>query len=698
MKTIPGIAALSRVACIAVILSMSLPQGCAANDIAVLKQRMTKELLASTNPQRASDLLETMREDGTWTDVPYNDKGPGNWKAAQHLNNVLTMVRWYRSMKAVTPEKKNLQDAVFSSLDYWLENDPENSNWWWNVIGIPRRMADICLLMDDDLDGWRREKALEITARGKLSMTGANLADVASISIARGIVERNEELIAKAVGLMVGEIKVSLGEGIQPDFSFHQHGALLYNHGYGAVFLSNCAELANLVKDTAFAFPPEKIELVCRLILEGNQWMIRYGTKDYGATGRGITRPSGKSHSAGYLKPIIRDMLTLSTHHEPEFRNIIIRMDGTVNAPLIGNRHYWRSDYMVHHRERYFMSVRMFSNRLFNTDGPSNQEGLKSHHLSDGCTYIMKLGLEYQDIFPVWDWQKIPGTTVEQTPELQGDIKVKGTTSFVGGVSNGYYGVAAFDMERFGLRARKSWFFFEGEMICLGTGINCDSEYPVVTTMNQCHLAGDVAISMQGDLNLLEQGSHTINNVDWVYHDRIGYVFPEPASLHLDNEERSGSWWDINHVYSKDTVKEDVFTLWTDHGSSPHNAEYAYIVLPYAEWERVKSYADNTPVRILSNEPGCQAVMRGDPTIIGIAFYEPKTLTVYNGMSVTVDKPCLLLMRDYGSEVEITASNPENKGMTLTVTLQGPQTDRTVIMQLPDGMNAGSSVTMRIAK
>jgi len=38
-------------------------------------------------------------------------------------------------------------------------------------------------------------------------------------------------------------------------------------------------------------------------------------------------------------------------------------------------------------------------------------------------------------------------------------------------VSDGSYGLAACDFERDGLTARKSWFFFDDEIVCLGAGI-----------------------------------------------------------------------------------------------------------------------------------------------------------------------------------------------------------------------------------
>ena len=87
------------------------------------------------------------------------------------------------------------------------------------------------------------------------------------------------------------------------------------------------------------------------------------------------------------------------------------------------------------------------------------------HHFGDGSNFISLTGKEYFNIYPVWDWQKIPGTTVVQKPELPHwkEIAKKGLTDFVGGVSDGEYGAAAFDFASAHdpLKARKAWFFFE---------------------------------------------------------------------------------------------------------------------------------------------------------------------------------------------------------------------------------------------
>src|SRR3546814_19714425 len=89
----------------------------------------------------------------------------------------------------------------------------------------------------------------------------------------------------------------------------------------------------------------------------------------------------------------------------------------------------------------------MYSNRSNNIESPYNEEGLKNHFYADGSQFISRTGREYLNIYPSWDWRKIPGTTVVQVDTFPhwDELVKKGTTAFVGGVSDGQYGAATFD-------------------------------------------------------------------------------------------------------------------------------------------------------------------------------------------------------------------------------------------------------------
>jgi chondroitin AC lyase len=313
----------------------------------------------------------------------------------------------------------------------------------------------------------------------------------------------------------------------------------------------------------------------------------------------------------------------------------------------------------------------------------------------------MRTGMEYHDIFPVWDWMKVPGTTVRITPALEGGVRFKGTRAFAGGVSDGRYGCAAFDMERGGLVARKSWFFFDDEVVCLGAGISSAKSDTVVTTLNQCFLKSDVTVSRAGEKTTVPRGARGLDSVEWVYHDGVAYLFPGSADVRLSNGLRSGTWWDINHTHSKDMVNRDVFTLWFDHGMSPSNARYAYIVAPdLAPGDAGKYYAD-PPVEILSNESAVQSVRHKKLGVTGIAFYAPGRMAIGKNLAVEADRPCLLLLRETAQGLRLSASNPVNEGMLLTVRFGDPVKPgsfETVVFDLPDGLEAGMSQAITVKR
>ena len=679
-----------------------MPTNIPDQDLNTLKQRLLEPLLDVPDLDRIRSLQDTLQPDGTWPDVDYQNMDTTHWKPIQHLNNLLLMARAFKTPASALYQNEPLGGAVFSALDHWLERDYRRP-WWYNAIGIPGVLANILLLLDGEISDTQREKGLGILSRAILGATGQNLVWQANITVKRAILERNPDLAAEAYRLIASEIRLSTGEGIQPDFSFHQHGPCLYNHGYGAGFARDCAATAALVANTRFAFPQDKIDILTGYILDGSQWLSRCSAPDLGAKGREITRPNQTVH---YLIDTCHDMCKLPTGRESEFRALADHVAGKTPPPREGNRHFWRSDTMVHHRKAFYASARMHAARNVNTDGLSGcDEGQKSHHISDGCNLVMRTGQEYFNIFPVWDWQKIPGTTVEQGPDQSGDPRREGTTDFVGGVSDSTCGLAACDFERDGLTARKAWFFFDTEYVCLGAGITCPSQNPVVTTLNQCRLMGDVTASDGSHAQACERGEYTLKEIAWVHHDGIAYIFPDPADVSLGNTTQTGSWQRISLQSSDAPVSDDVFKLWIDHGPAPQNAAYAYLVVPDVSVSDLEAGHHPSPVRILSNTPGRQAVHHPGLNLTGIAFFEPGSQEIVQNLILGVDTPCLVLLQVENDACTLSVANPENRPSVVTVTLTCELAGNTVRVQdgtsritvaLPDGMDAGKSVTQTL--
>jgi chondroitin AC lyase len=681
-------------------------------DMQVIKERLVRDLLRNVGEdqsRQAKQWADSLQADGTWPDVDYADQGSATWRTFQHLQRLATMARAFRGG---TPEVRGdgkLKSAILAALDLWEERDFRSPNWWWNEIGVPETLGDALLLLEQDLDRPRLEKGVNILSRAVLGKTGQNLVWLAQINIVRGSLLGDADTVGQAFGLIAQEIQVTAGEGIQADMSFHQHGAQLYSGGYGLGFSGDCARLGALARGTAFAFPVRKVELLSGYILDGQQWTVRGSAFDYGAMGREITR---KRKSARPLLPACRYMSELDTPRRAEFEAFARRLEGGQQAVCsgpIGNRYFWRSDFMAHRREGYYTSVKMASVRTEATEA-INGEGLRSYHIGDGMTLILRRGDEYEGIFPIWDWRRLPGITCEQSDEpLPDPTGVSGQTSFVGGVSDGTYGVAAYDFAKDGLSARKAWFYFDHEFVALGTGIACAGDNPVLTSLNQCFLKGDVVVFDGRTAATAARGQSVLAAPCWVHHDGVGYVLPVSVQRQvvLKADAQTGSWWDINRQYGQEQLSADVFSLWIDHGPKPQAAGYEYVVVPGVSAAELDAYAKDLPVRVPDNRPALQAVCHRQAGVTGAAFYEAGSLRLDDGMTVSVDRPCLLLLACKDGDLQVAVANPENQPLAVQVDINrrlagkgcawlADSSVSRISFSLPDGQYAGQSVVRRL--
>ena len=703
----------------------------ATRDMAVMQQRLFDAFLAAepSSDHQIDKLVASVRPDGSWPDVDYTDLNPARWETFEHLYRVVAMAQHCRRPGSKWTGHEGLEKATLAAFGYWVLKDIGHAkSWWWTQVAVPRVVGMTLILMGDAVPPDIRRAALPIAGRQVSQRTGQNLLWGCGNQITYGIAAGKPDTVAKAYRLVGGlfDHNKQGTDGIQFDNSFHQHDRVVYTGGYGRSFFTDGAFLAYLAHGTRFAMPAERLAALSAYMLDGAQWVIRGRTFDYGVVGRSITRRQPSCEKGGKQKhgsialfslADAADMMARTPGpRQAEFRRFAdrLRNGATAANALEGNRHFWTSDHMVHRRAGYYTSVRMFSSRMHNTDWPCNHEGKKSHFLADGCTFFLCSGREYADIFPVWDWRKIPGTTVRQSPArlTTKGVRTRGTKAFVGGVSDGRYGVAAMDFRRGQLSARKSWFCFDRQFVCLGTAIASRAKGPVLTTVNQCHLRGDVTVGDAAARRPATRGEQSLTAPCWVHHDGVGYVFPGGgAPLHLRTDAQTGSWYDINSGKFKTREMEthDVYALWLDHGERVADGSYCYTVLPASTVRDVARYAERPDVQVLSNTAQLQAVWHKPLGIVGAAFYEPGTVRTPSGRSIGVDRPCLVLWRETARQVCISVANPENQPLEVTLAVdtrldgEGGTWDARsgqslIRVGLPDGPFAGQSVTRALAR
>jgi len=681
------------------------------NDLETIRSRMLDHLREPPDSGRVLQMRSSLQEDGSWPDVNYGGSSTTTWEPAEHLRRLLTLAQAWFAPASDSRGDADLGGEIARALDCWLSRDPRRP-WWWDCIGAPGMVSLVLLMLDGDLTDAQRAKGFEILKRARMgdgedkaasggSPTGQNLVWQAEITARRAVLQKDEALLRRAFIRIASELRISDGEGIRADFSFHQHGPCLYNHGYGAGFATDNARLVAMADGTAFAFTPEKIALLSAYILDGSQWLAHGPHTDFGAEGREITRPQ---QTALYLGRAARDMLRVVTGREDEFRALAARIDEAPAAPpLIGNKHFPCSDIMAHHGRGWYMSARMYSTRTMNTDNLAGcGEGHLSHYLAEGATCIMRHGGEYINLFPAWDWQRVPGTTVELEPHKTGDPQRRGESPFSGGASDGTTGVAAFQLQRGSLRARKAWFFFSDLAVCLGADICCATGHPVVTTLNQCRLRGPVTVGGDTGSRVAVDGSGTFD-VRWLWHDGIAYLFAKSTPVMLVNKRVEGNWRRISSNRSHaegygvlGPVADRVFMAGLAHGVRPRGATYEYAVMPGVKVRDVPELALSPPFRIVSNCANAQAAYHQGDEALGIVFYEAGRIE-WQAWRIAVDRACVLAIRRAHGGWRAAMADPCAGAGTVRLDIAWPGgSARGIGVTLPGGQDTGKSAVISL--
>ena len=691
-------------AALAVVLRPSA--GVAQADLATIGGRIVADEIArALSAPTIRGYATNLTAQGTWPDIDYADSALTGWEPQQHVRRLMYMTRAYRKPGHTLYGDPVVSNAIHSALGWWLANDPQAANWWYNSIDTPRYIGRTLLILDDQATAGERSGAMTILNRPGFTRTGQNLIWEAGNVLVKGLLTASSSTVAQASAAMEQEVVETTSEGLQHDHSFHQHGPQLYTGGYGASFAEDVSFWLEMLRGTFAAFPADRTELMAGYVLVGTQWVLWGDRWDFSVTGRGISRDVPRGD---LLSTVCARMAAADPGRALEYSAFADTLDGVSppGAAVTGNRHFWRSDHMVHRRAGWYASARMCSTRVQGSEA-GNGEGLKDYHLGDGTLYLMRDGGEYDAIQPVWDWRRLPGITAPQNPGALPVLSWSGYTNgsaFVGGVSDGRRGLAAMDFKRNTLALRKAWFFFDDEIVCLGAGVAYTSNSsPVVTTVNQCLLRSEATVPTGATTRTLFPGTSSISGADWVHQDGVGYLFPGgPTGLWATVQAQTGSWYSINTSKSAAIVTQDVFTLWIDHGVKPTNGVYAYALRPGIDAAAMPGYAADPPFTIVTNSTALQAVFHRGLGLLEAAFLQPGTVTVPGGLRVASDTACLAMVRESATNVEVFVANPLNQTGTVRLVLNravgGPgatwdpgSASSTVAIDLPAGTSAGAT-------
>jgi chondroitin AC lyase len=611
-----------------------------ADSSAPRMRRALDELESLTRQITGPDWL---RSDGSWIDIHYNETPAGDWGPWQHTRRLIVMAKAYRTPGQGLYRNAALRAQIEAALAYtktfYGTSVLPTGNWWFWTIGIPIDLGPTLVLMQGEVNPETHDelvRAIQLrigsspTSRGIIGPvpTGENLVWSSFTHLCVGLLKNDAARLNAVRDAMNSVAKPTTGEGIKRDYSFHQHGAQLYTGGYGGSFANDVARYALIARGTSYGLPAESLASFSDYVADGIAWTLYGSYFDVSVISREVARPttSGYNGIAALLQTS-----QLDSPRNAEIRAAAAKMlatwNGTMPSELAGlaakveaarypaawpsgHRHYFASDYTVHRRDGWFASVKMFSTRTKSGES-TNDENILGSRQSDGRFYLVLRGDEYfgRDIWPAFDWTRLPGITVEQKPDTASDVYGYGKRTFAGGTGDGRNGVSAMELAPLEstLTARKSWIFFDDAIVFLTNGITSPSANRVETVVNQWPL--------------LNASSQLVQRDDWASLEGVGYWFPIPVDLRVARDTRNGTWSSLGGSADTTSHSKSFVTLWLDHGVSPVNATAEYVIVPNKTSTSMAAWAASRPIAILANNETLSAARDLRTNALGITFW-----------------------------------------------------------------------------
>lgn len=604
-------------------------------------------------------ILSDMEADGSFASIDYdNDEFNTGGQKNQHLTNLNRLARAYTLNPGTYYKSRELYDALSRSLNFWVDRNIEDKNWWHRIINFPRNMMTTMTLIGDDMKRYDKElyqKCVDYllyswSVPKQRAQDGANGTDICKFTFATAVFTENEPLLREVMDKVNSLIKIAKEdreEGIQPDYSFSQHngsGRQLYLATYGKEYVDGIIYFMEYVNGTDFALPAEKVEIFERLFLDNLVWTWYAGDIDANQYGRGLLRGS----TADSFLDRMQRLIALGTPQAEALKSMLAVMKGS--GELNGNRIFPRADYMIHRPKGAMISTRMTSIRTVGNEA-GNSEGMDNYHTGDGANYIKVHGDEYNSVYAGWNWKRIPGTTIMADnlpmPAPMWGEKGGGGSDYASGVSDTRNGLCAFIYSKDSLEAHKSWFYFDRYFVALGAGIqSVRTDAPAITSVNQTMLSGKASLSNNGAASELDKQSTAF---DKLWHYDTGYRFEQGTSA-------SAETYKGNYNAQYKGKKSDILWIGINHGTAPQGATYAYAVYPGMGRDEFLGLGEQ--YRILSNTPQLQAVQDIATGKTMAAFYAPGSFTAEGIGSISADKPCLVIVSKIDGKTTISVANP----------------------------------------
>ncbi len=520
--------------------------------------------------------------------------------------------------------------------------------------------------------------------------------------------------------------------GVFSDGSFVQHSSVPYTGSYGNGFLGNVTLYSYLLKDSIFGLYFDAADNQYEWVFNNYRPVIFGANLSASLQGRGIT-----TSTEGFAAmETIRSAIIMSTYAPAEYKDKILRFVKTVMATanssyaqympltfidmavgiLADNTILPETDYEIakvfgamdriaQHTPDYGIMLALSSTRICKYESINDANETGWYH-GDGMIYIYTDGNDYGQ----WAYNHyacpylMPGTTVNAGLRVDKPVTPPPYNSdpYAGGVAQGKYAAAGFILgynkddyiangsiprfestEAMEITARKSYFMFDNEVVCLGSAINDNSGKAVVTvvenrlwgyrkavvTPDTLHINGvEVTDPITVDTKLTPEApcipETTVDARTMHFTNMGGYVFIGNQNVCYQKASR----YPYDTVNNADTeASKDFLEIVIHHGTGDGEVDgkYAYVYLPEATVQETEDYYTAPDISVLLRSDTTHAVLEKKLGVIGCIFFEEFSDAVdveddsVAVKSISCETPsAIMISKGENGEYTISASDP----------------------------------------
>ena len=633
-------------------------------------------------------------------------------------------------------------------------------NWWQWEIGIPMNMIPALVIIEDKLTSEQIEKYLYVFDHyvPYPSAKGGNKIWLSRLSILSAALRKNALDLCVNVEYMNDlfdyiDNYVEDEGGFFEDGSFVQHTYYAYTSGYGGNYMGDLPQLMYYLSGSRFFPQQENVKNHYDWVIDAFRPIIYESCIMAAMAGRNVGRHQGEGSKGtvasmvlihyyapddikAKLEPTIAYFMK---YFNTDFSDKVVfpmiayakelaaKLENTQTEQYEITKVFGMMARVVHQGPQYGACLSLSNTDIGKYEAINNENRVGWYH-GDGMLQIYTDGYSFNgDFYSFANPYLMPGTTAnsaERGANTYSNILFN-ASPYAGGAARDKYGAVGYILdyncgkhitfmnveESASIYAKKSYFFFDNEIVCVGSDISDKSGTDVKTVIENRYWrpAGETITLIKSDtvtpITAPETVETTLEERALHFTNMGGYVILKDYGASLIYKKASNSYngttgYTDEELPNNLKTNREFFELYISHGvgdknGSPQSTRYYYAYLPEATVEQTQEYSNNPDVELL-NINKAHAVLEKKLGIVAANFFENTTVSVpteyaqYTGVkSITAQTICSVMVEkgeDGGYIISVADPTRALDGMDLTVNISG----------ITEVVSANSSVTATV--